>query len=377
MPWNTALEAKYDEEKPGNEHEKGFDRGALNRRTDMENWIKEVKKLEITNAKGEVFHGEPVISFERCPHGAVWEDPTVPESKDAEDDKSCEEAPPLDPTTKKPLAYEDGMQAFFSRPILAEVKNFTAWNEPNNSFQPTSTNGQLAGAYWRALDDMCLRKPAGQQCNVAAGDFLDSAMSNAMNGAGSKYFWEYVHGTGRPLSLNRWAWHAYSDGRTTQEVGHAGRPLTWFGRYGHFKEAVDSAMKKSSCVPCRHPNIWLTEQGVVYFEENKLKKVKVTHRTKTHPAKEVAIWSSRKIADGIMDAYVNRRDVHHRGVQLTHRGQVARFFYYSMLGQPEKFDSGLLEAEVLPTGISPARKFPALHPREIYGIYKQKTLHGG
>jgi hypothetical protein len=135
-------------------------------------------------------------------------------------------------------------------------------------------------------------------------------------------------------------------------------------------------MKSSKCVACRHPNVWLTEQGVVFFEGNVAKKVKITHRTKTHPAKEVAIWSSKKLAEGVMNAYVKYQDVWHRAVALTHRGQVALFLYYSTLGEPSKFDSGLLETrEALPEKRKP--KAGPLQPREIYRIYRQKTLHGG
>lgn len=73
------------------------------------------------------------------------------------------------------------------------------------------------------------------------------------------------------------------------------------------------------------------------------------------------------------DAYVN-----HGREQLTRKSpQISRFFYYSTRGAPG-FDSGLLEAAELPAEAEKVRKKrPAPStPREIYGIYKQKTLYG-
>jgi YD repeat-containing protein len=342
IPWNMALEAKNDDEHPEQNH------GAKIEREDVESWIEDVKSWD----KGK---GEPVISFERCPKGTKWADPTVKEGPDA---KSCEEPPSFQ-------AYDDAMKAFFERPKLAEVKSFMAWNEPNHPDQPTDTTGTLekrggayhAGQFWRVLDDICVtRKP---ECSVAAGEFSDLYMANAEH---SKYFWEYVEGTGRPTTLNRWAWHSYKDGVTTQKAELSHSPQKWWGRFKHFRNAIDHAMKNSTCVKCRRPNIWLTEQGVTFFEHGVAKSV--TTKRKGHPEK---LWEHPTIAENIMRAYVASKN------HLSRQEQVTRFFYYSLRGAPG-FDSGLLEATELPEGRKLKRAVSA--PREIYRIYQQKTLDG-
>src|SRR6202011_4658594 len=98
----------------------------------------------------------------------------------------------------------------------------------------------------------------------------------------------------------------------------------WFSRFKYFKQAIDRVIEKSPCVPCRHPNIWVTEAGVIYFLNENEQKVTIIHR-KGHPAKLKSIWKTPTLAEQIIDAFVNRRDVHHRPAMLTHRGQVSLF----------------------------------------------------
>src|ERR1035441_7740853 len=332
MPWNTALDAEYDEKHPENEGHEGWDPGARARRNDTEYWIKEAK------AMGAI----PIISFERCPEGAKWADPTEGEHPPA---KSCEEPP----STK---AYELAMKAFEKRPVLAEVHNFSAWNDPNNKAQPTHSlsYAKLAGEYWRVLDDMCVRKPketpATAECHVAAGEFSDEQMPNAMakNSEGGKYFAKYVEGTGRTTTLNRWAWHSYKDGVSTQEPGKRHNQKEWWTRYKHFKQAVDTKMEHSKCVSCRHPNIWLSEQGVLDFYEGRRVSVTVARAHGLHPALREPIFGHPKLAEGVLNAYVNSKSH-----EITRQGQVPLFLYYSVMGAPASFDSGLLETtETLP-----------------------------
>jgi hypothetical protein len=59
--------------------------------------------------------------------------------------------------------------------------------------------------------------------------------------------------------------------------------------------------------------------------------------------------------------------------------QVKRFFYYNTQGNPE-FDSGLLEANVMPSQKlksgevkQVARRHPALAPRDLFNIYRRMT----
>jgi hypothetical protein len=75
-----------------------------------------------------------------------------------------------------------------------------------------------------------------------------------------------------------------------------------------------------------------------------------------------------------------RAYVEHGSQQLTRqlnpttkKSQISRFFYYSTRGAPV-FDSGLLEAAVLPK--TAKRKRTASHPRGVYHIYAKKTPGG-
>jgi YD repeat-containing protein len=327
IPWNMVIEAENDEATPE------FNGGAKRQLEDVEEWITQVKEQG-----GKT--GQPLISFERCPAGTLWEDPTVKE--DSLDDKSCEEAPSV-------AAYKIGMERFLNNPkhpILGQVKYFTPWNEPNNGAQPVAKNGLRAGEYWRALAGLCQPKA---QCYVAAGDFLDKEMPDANNvtSAGGKYLAAYLNGMGHPLSAGRWAWHAYSDGVATQSKGLKGRARHWWTRFRNFLGAVN---KSSARAPHPHPDIWLSEQGVVFAQGNESKEP----------------FRKSGAAENIMNAYVN-----HGLTQLTRKSlQIQRFYYYSTRGAPD-FDSGLLEAEFLPPG--QARRHPPSQPRTIYNIYKSKT----
>ncbi len=357
MSWNTAFEAKLDDEHPGDNP------GAKARREDTEAWIREVKAIG----------GEPMISFDMCPAGAPWEDPTEPSDKAPGAPQEETEANCSTPPTWQ--QYQAAMKYFFERPVLAEVQSFSAWNEPNRPDESTFKTPFVTGQYWRVLDDMCVQRHAENllvpQCHVAAGEFLDSNMGNAENGEGSKYFHEYVAGTGRPTTVNRWAWHAYSDGVSTQEPGNKKTPAKWWGRFKRFREAILHVMKNSKCSACVRPAIWLSEQGVTYFSGNQRRQVKLARKTKTTPERTVPIWGHPGIAEAIINAYVKAP-----GVQLTAQQQVTRFYYYQLLGTPKTFDSGLLETrDALPEGLTKTRA--ELAPREIYRIYKQKTLHGG
>jgi YD repeat-containing protein len=331
IPWNMVIEAENDEAQPE------FNGGAKRQLEDVEEWITQVK----AQAGGT---GQPLISFERCPAGTEWEDPTVPAKEDAKDDKSCEEAPSV-------AAYKIGVERFLNNPkhpILGQVKNFTPWNEPNHATQPTATKAERAGEYWRALTGLCQPKA---QCFVAAGDFSDVEMpvANSPSTASGKYFAAYVRGMGHPLTAGRWAWHAYKDGAKTQSNGLKGHPREWWKRFRNFLAAVNKSSKRA---PHPFPAIWLSEQGVQFAVNNK--------------SEEPFLRSGA--AENIMNAYVS-----HGRTQLTRQSehqQIQRFYYYSTRGEP-KFDSGLLEAEFLPP--KQERRHPQSQPRTIYNIYKRKT----
>lgn len=265
--------------------------------------------------------------------------------EDSEDDIACSgEAP-----NKK--VYTKSVDKFLAAPVLNEVKNFTALNEPNRTGTPTAKKGKLAGEYWQALDGLC--NPKLNKCYVAAGDFLDSNMANAFNPTlkGKKpnpaynYFQEYLKGMNHPTTGYRWAWHAYTDGENTYRDFRGGSPKRWWARFHKFQEAINWVAKNAKYQP---PEIWLTEQGVVYERGGGN-----TFVGKTHNAAP---------GDEVLNAYVN-----HGTSQLTRQTkQITRFYYYETRGA-KGFDSGLLEAE------PPLRGKTASSTRSIYGIYKKKT----
>ena len=363
VPWNMVSEAEHDEEVSEDNP------GALQNLEDIEEWIKEVK------ASG----AEPFVSFDdECPAPPPeWANPgKLPQ--------------PEHPCSQPPEKHEyEAAVARFLKPstkhaILGEVSNFTALNEPNNAdlnkagehVKPTYTStlteaekkegkkfsgAELAGQYWRALSDLCskqIREKEGKKaCNVSAGEFLDVQMRNPYNAKGEDngyaYFHAYVHGMGHPLTATRWAWHAYEDGENVITLYHGGSPKKWWSDFHNFEKAVDQVEKHGIDT---HPNILLTEQGVLFLYGEHITKSKV--------------WKNPAAAEQEMNAYVKDPN------QLTNQGhQISKFFYYSMRGEPG-FDSGLLEAERLPGSLKPARKYLENHEREIYRIYKQKTPGG-
>ena len=70
-------------------------------------------------------------------------------------------------------------------------------------------------------------------------------------------------------------------------------------------------MRKSSCVPCRTPHIWLSEQGAVFFEHG-------------HEAR-AKIWRRPHEAEGLLDAYVN-----HGREQLTRKSPQISLAVYGL-----------------------------------------------
>jgi YD repeat-containing protein len=377
LPWNLVAEAQHDEEDPK------FNPGAKRELEDVEKWISLVK------ASG----AEPYVSFDaecgfktETTELTPWDDPrkTLSPAEEEHDDYNCSQLPT---EAQYQAAVEDFLKPVHT--VLGEVRNFTALNEPNNAIaveaivkgvrtgvtthrKATYNNGKRAGEYWRALHDFCDKKRREAEkrplCNVAAGEFADGAMPDAWfkklrNGnpnPGFTYFHAYVSGMGNFEGAHRWAWHSYHEGEETQPPSFKTNPKKWWAGYTYFEKAVNWEERNNKCAPCKTPNIWLTEQGVVYFENGAEKT----------PAE---VWRHPKEAEAVMNAYVK-----HGSAQLTRKSnQILRFFYYSMRGAPS-FDSGLLEAEELPLGAEATKKelkepIPAPStPREIYRIYKQK-----
>lgn len=311
FPWNAVWEAKHSTIPKNKEV-------AEAEVTDFKTWVKDVKALGSNT-------GQPTVSFNYCAQGGEWVDPLEPAKHE--------------PCTKAPTEpeYAAAVKEFLETETLKEVKYFSAWNEPNNNKIAGEPKGIVAGEYWRALDTLCA--PKAHNCLVAAGEFVDSAMTDANDeeSAGGKYFAEYFKGMGHPPTAYRWAWHAYSDGEATYAL--RGTPSKWWKRFKNFRNAVDRVTKNT-----HKPDIWLTEQGAIYSAFDK----------KDVPAK------NSHVATEIMHAYVEDGTN-----QLTRQSkQITRFFYYQVRGTPlgiGNWDSGLL----YPTGTA--------RPRPMYWIYKAKT----
>jgi YD repeat-containing protein len=313
IPWDLVPEAE------------SGDSAAKAELEEVETWASDVKALSKNT-------GQPLVTFERCPGvHEEWVNPLDPSGARI----SCNTAPSV-------AEYEAAVKAFFTQSTLKEVKYFTPWDEPNrcggSEPEPTCTNGELAGKYWRVLDRLC--SPHEHNCQVAAGDFLDTQMHEANNAKspGGRYFKAYYKGMGHPTTGYRWAWHAYSDGEEVWRKYRDRSPEDWWKYFKNFHDAIDRLVKKYV------PDIWLSEQGVVFSEDGV-----------NHPAA-----TSGAHAQDIMRAYVD--DGTH---QLTRQSrQITRFYYYEMKGTPKakgNFDSGLL----FPSG--------APRPRKIYYIYREKT----
>jgi YD repeat-containing protein len=308
VPWNTVYEANHN---PSNTK-------AKEELADVKTWVKDVKAL----SKGT---GQPTVSIDVCGQTEFWLNPLEPTKEEP-----CTKAP-----TKK--QYELEISEFLEAETLKEIKYFTAWNEPNNKQIAGEPTAKEAGEYWRVLDGLCA--PTKHNCLVAAGEFVDSEMpdANDAKSPGGKYLNEYYKAMGHPTTAYRWAWHAYSDGEATYKLRST--PSKWWTRFHNFHNAIDRLTKTT-----HKPDIWLTEQGVIYSVNNK----------------KLPTWKNPNMANGIMRAYVSDGST-----QLTRQSrQITRYFYYQMGGEPvgpKNWGSGLL----YPTGTPRARA--------IYNIYKTKT----
>jgi len=183
---------------------------------------------------------------------------------------ACETVPPdraeYRQAVKEFLSYDDGNAATRD---LKDVREFTAWNEPNLvGVQPLGElqYARLAGELWRELAFYC--RPNGpvaaSGCRVAAGDFLDTRMGNIskrnaqgqFDTVGGQYYSLYRQGMGGPPRV--WAWHAYTDTENTLATARDADPGKRYSRYRSFVERT-----KSSNPAYPSPRVWLTEQGVV------------------------------------------------------------------------------------------------------------------
>jgi hypothetical protein len=359
-----------------NEEKAGYNPGAKGELEDVEAWIKRVRELG----------GEPYIAFEdECttPNPPEWASPG--KLVEGSGKHPCAQAPTQ---AQYAQAVDKFLKPLTQHAILGDVRYFEALNEPNNQsktegvwLKPTHSETEaaypgghdgawVAAEYWRALDDMCA-KPVREQehkseCYVAAGSFVDSDMKDAWkkNGDGYAYFHQYLDGMGgKAKQAYRWAWHSYEEGEESFR-NYRNEPKRWWYPFHLFQKALDRVMEKAKY---KYPNIWLSEQGVVYFN-------------KSTP---LIAWLNRSAGPYIMHAFVEHgsEQLSRQLNPVTKKSQIARFFYYSSRGAPV-FDSGLLEAEKLPVKTVNGKQVEfkhrnaVSHPRKIYGIYAKKTPGG-
>lgn len=112
-----------------------------------------------------------------------------------------------------PHEYLYAVAAF--RALFPQVKDYTAWNEPNHhlaKFPEARPSAHDAAGYWINLNLLCTHPHFGPPCTVAAGDFLDP------NGTGQdlqKYITTYKEVLKEAnVSPSVWAIHPYTASRT-------------------------------------------------------------------------------------------------------------------------------------------------------------------
>jgi hypothetical protein len=120
---------------------------------------------------------------------------------------------------------------------------------------------------------------------------------------------KYLNGMHYPRHANRWAWHAYTDGRETQRGHYKGHPKKWWGRFKNFAKVV---MKYDPGA-----NIWLLEEGAVF----------------TEPGGRLIPEKQERRADNILSAFV--KDGKHQLTRIDR--QIKQFYYYEM--RPGRTDS--------------------------------------
>jgi YD repeat-containing protein len=266
---------------------------------------------------------KPLLSLERCrgefprpnPDGSVAELP-------------CDDVPPTR------AEYQAAAEAILQDPVLGQVNEFTAWNEPNyDGFQPTAelvpdipveeatfenSDAVKAGRYWYDLWKLCQDAPGFYNCTVAAGDFLDARMGNATkrDSWGYRYYSQYLKGMLNNLP-ERWAWHAYRDSERTLGYSDSNE---WWKAFRAFAYRTSWVGKEE-----RSPYIWLTEQGAVRTIGDQTTAITEDPEKAGERAKLVTHRMTRANDNGL----------------LSTSSRILRFFYYSMKGD-ENFDSGLL-----------------------------------
>jgi hypothetical protein len=227
------------------------------------------------------------------------------------------------PTTAE---YRAAITSFLRSSVFSDIHDFTAWNEPNSSGQPTSYSRQPAGSeigphaagkFWSAFNKLC----EANHCTVAAGDFVDGTDFSP------RYMSSYKSALDKQPSV--WAFHPYFAGNSLTSNPTA----PWEG----FLRATQRTDGHSS------PRIWITEAGGV-----------VNSLTWQNRTEDQARAATQKLLGSAIAGRSTR---------------ISRFYYYAVVGDAPKvlsdgrnhaFDSGLL-------------RYGTLDQRPMYADYLAKT----
>jgi hypothetical protein len=215
--------------------------------TEWEQWLRNAKAM--ADAQGRTI--EVIVSFERTRKKAAY----------------C-----YLPTTQQ---YSEAVTEFIAKykngsADMPPVRNYSAWNEPNHSGQPTSWNrartkwkGRLrgpeqAGRYWVALNWVCFPAPG---CKAIAAEFTDGAGGLfSKSGSFPAYWPAYLKGLAG-YAPQYWAFHPYWTG---QEVARTAPEPNASPRSPEDAKRVFARLDRFiTAVLGRNPRaeIWFTEQG--------------------------------------------------------------------------------------------------------------------
>ncbi|MDQ3676026.1 MAG: hypothetical protein M3401_04345 [Actinomycetota bacterium] len=207
-------------------------RAALSRLKATDEWIARTLPCEQDKRLGEV-----MISFEK--------------SEEIKPGKDHENLLP------KPDEYVHGVSEFRKRYLgrcqadkdrdeTSRITVYTAWNEPNDTAQPTRGDRLgRAGEYWSQLNRICKTTPIkAYRCTVAAGDFTDRPYSpNPDFGLGGDVR-RFQKGMNRAASA--WALHAYRSSHVP---------------FAQSEARIKRFLRLTKSQSGHEPRLWLTEQG--------------------------------------------------------------------------------------------------------------------
>lgn len=264
--------------------------------------------------------------------------------------------------------YTMAVEAFVDEFWFA-VRDFTAWNEPNHSDQPTSIErsvklfgagremdgARLAARYFNALREIC-----SVRCFVAAGDFAESSFPVAARPKppAGRYFATYE----KYLTTNPsiWAYHAYSS-IADRNAGRLMNFLAWT------KDLQFGGCVISETDGCR-PRVWLTEQGgLVYREQSDTAGTTAPNTQKCNDAGyEAQVQEASEDVNQFFTTVLP-------SIDASERARITRFYYYDWSGTPS-FDAGLLYAKQhgTKTPVSPCPK--AGQDRPALTTYRDRVL---